>query len=541
MFNLDTDKNRWFALIVLALGLAIVIIDNTVLNVAIPYILRDLKTSVDSIQWVVSGYALIIATLLITMGRLGDLFGRKRIFLIGAVLFAIGSGIASFAGNITILFFGEALIEAIGAAMMLTSSLSLLASEFHGKERAIAFGVWGSVAGASATIGPLLGGYLTTYYSWRWSLRINLLVALVVIIGSVFIKESKGEHGKRFDWAGTFLSGLGLFSLVFALIEGRRFGWWNVDNPLSVFGLNWPTSGVSVIPFAFLAAIVFLTMFVWFEYKIEKNVGSPLLKLSMFKNLSFSFGAATLGIVSLGQFGVFFILPIYLQNVLGLDAFKTGVVFLSSSISVLIFGPLSGFIASKIGPKWVVSTGMVIMSIGMYLLTRSITLDATGWTLAPALVVMGIGIGMPSAQLTNLLLSSVPIKLAGEASAVNSTMRQVGTSIGIAIIGAVLIGSLNTTLAKNINSDSLIPSAAKARIISSIDASTLESGQSFVGTNYPPVLVSAIKDDVKLSLVESSRDALKTAYIFILFGTAATFLLPNRKVTVKGRVREASD
>lgn len=541
MFNLDTDKNRWFALIVLALGLAIVIIDNTVLNVAIPYILRDLKTSVDSIQWVVSGYALIIATLLITMGRLGDLFGRKRIFLIGAVLFAIGSGIASFAGNITILFFGEALIEAIGAAMMLTSSLSLLASEFHGKERAIAFGVWGSVAGASATIGPLLGGYLTTYYSWRWSLRINLLVALVVIIGSVFIKESKGEHGKRFDWAGTFLSGLGLFSLVFALIEGRRFGWWNVDNPLSVFGLNWPTSGVSVIPFAFLAAIVFLTMFVWFEYKIEKNGGSPLLKLSMFKNLSFSFGAATLGIVSLGQFGVFFILPIYLQNVLGLDAFKTGVVFLSSSISVLIFGPLSGFIASKIGPKWVVSTGMVIMSIGMYLLTRSITLDATGWTLAPALVVMGIGIGMPSAQLTNLLLSSVPIKLAGEASAVNSTMRQVGTSIGIAIIGAVLIGSLNTTLAKNINSDSLIPSAAKARIISSIDASTLESGQSFVGTNYPPVLVSAIKDDVKLSLVESSRDALKTAYIFILFGTAATFLLPNRKVTVKGRVREASD
>src|ERR1041385_8544486 len=234
--NLATEKNRWWALVVLALGLTIVIIDNTVLNVAIPYILRDLHTTLDGIQWVISGYALIIATLLITIGRVSDMFGRKKIFVLGTVMFAIGSFIASISKSVGVLFLGEAFIEAIGAAMMLTNSLSLIATEFRGKERGIAFGIWGAVAGASASIGPLLGGYFTTYHSWRWSLRINVVVALVAILGSVFIQESKGEGEERFDWQGMILSILGLFSLVFGVIEGARYGWWHPTSNIFSIG-----------------------------------------------------------------------------------------------------------------------------------------------------------------------------------------------------------------------------------------------------------------------------------------------------------------
>ncbi len=272
--QLATEKNRWIALCFIAMGLAIVIIDNNVLNVAIPYIIRDLHTNFTAIQWVVSGYTLLIATFLITAGRLGDLFGRKKIFLLGTVFFAVGSFIASISMNATMLFFGEAFIEAIGASMMLTSALATLAFEFRGRERAIAFGIWGSIAGASASVGPLLGGYLTAYFSWRYSFRINVIVAIITILGSVFIRDSKSHEGKRFDWVGTFLSGAGLFSLVFAFIEGRNLGW--IHN--------------SPIPFIFAVSFVLLLLFVLWEHRLEKKQLGPLLKLSMFQKPGFSFG-----------------------------------------------------------------------------------------------------------------------------------------------------------------------------------------------------------------------------------------------------------
>ncbi len=333
-----TAKYRWHALVFIAVGLAIVIIDNTVLNVAIPYILRDLNTTLDAMQWIISGYALIIATLLIFMGRLGDVVGRKRVFLAGTVLFAIGSFIASIAKSAGILFIGEALIEAIGAAAMLTSSLALLASEFQGRERALAFGIWGSVAGASATIGPLLGGYFTTYHSWRWSLRINVVVALIAILGSIFIQESKGEEGKRFDWLGTILSGLGFFALVFGVIEGRNYGWWHINKTFSIGSWNWPLHDLSVIPLAFAAAALLLIWFVFYEINLEKNGGEPVVRMSLLRSRGFSWGLIAVAIMSLGQFGVFFVMPIYLQNVLGLTALKTGLVFLSSSLMFMVVG-----------------------------------------------------------------------------------------------------------------------------------------------------------------------------------------------------------
>ncbi len=528
MFNLDTPKFRWIALVVLSLSLAIVIIDNTVLNVAIPYIIKDLKTSVDGIQWVVSGYALIIATLLITVGRLGDIFGRKLILIIGIALFAVGSFIASISGNVFYLFIGEALIEAVGAAMMLTSSLSLIASEFEGKERAIAFGVWGSIAGASASIGPLLGGYFTTYYSWRWSLRINIFVAIIAILGSVFIKEAKGVAGKGFDWLGTFLSGFGLFSLVFGLIEGQKYGWLKPNEMLKIGGWSWPLSSFSIIPIAFVLAVVLLILFVLWEMLKEKKGGSPLLKMSMFKNLGFSIGLTTIGIVSLGQFGVFFVLPIFLQNVLGLNALQTGFVFLWSSVTILIFGPLSGFIASKIGTKWVVSTGMFILALGAFVLINSLNTTTTGWSLGPALILFGIGVGVPSAQITNAIISSVDTSLAGEASAANATIRQVGTSLGIAIIGAVLASSVTANIKNNIQADLSIPEVSKTQIVQNlknVPVVSKTSQQTF--SNQNPILAQSIKADVNQSLVDSSRDSLKAALIFILLGAAVSLLIPN--------------
>jgi EmrB/QacA subfamily drug resistance transporter len=529
-----TDRFRWVALVFLSVGLAIVIIDNTVLNVAIPYILRDLNASLDGIQWVVSGYALIIATLLILMGRLGDILGRKKIFQAGIVLFAIGSFTASVSHSITTLFIGEALIEAIGAAAMLTSTLSLLASEFHGKERAIAFGVWGSVAGASATIGPLLGGYFTTYHSWRWSLRINVVVAIIAILGTIFIKESKGENGKgRFDYLGTVLSGLGLFSLVFGFIEAQKYGWWSMKEIFKIGSTQISFGNLSIVPVAFLLAVLLLLWFVIYEIKVERQRKfSPILRMSMFSHGAFSLSIVTLLIISMGQFGIFFILPIFLQNVIGLTALKTGIAFLAASITLMIVGPVSGFIASKVGPKAVIVVGMIFSVIGIFWISGSLDLHSSILSLIPSMICFGIGAGATSAQLTNLILSAVPIELAGEASSVNAATRQVGTSIGIAILGTVLASTIATNIATNVNTDRFVPDHVKNQIVMNIDSSSVESG-----TVRPPnfgnnLLISlTVTTDIKNSLTKSVKTSTDAAAAFVLLGAVVSFFIP--KATAK--------
>ncbi len=529
--NLATDKFRWLALVVLALSLAIVVIDNSVLNVAVPYIIRDLKTNLSSMEWVISGYALIIATLLITVGRLGDMFGRRKIFIIGLCFFAVGSFIASIAPSIGILFFGEAFIEAIGASMMLTSSLSLIVTEFRGKERAIAFGVWGAVAGAAGALGPLLGGYFTTYYSWRWSLRINVVVAIIAVLGSVFIKEAKGEQDRKgFDFPGMFLSGAGLFSLVFGLIEGQKYGWFHVNNVFKIGSWQWPLTQISVIPFAFLAAAILVASFLLWEYRLEKTKRVPLMRPSIFKNISFSIGLATVIIIALGQFGIFFIMPIYLQNVLGYSAFQTGLLFLVSAGTIFVIGPITGFAASKFTPKWIVTAGMFILAAGVLILRSDISVGANVWTLAPGLLVFGIGMAMASAQLTNIVLSSVPHQLSGEASAINAMARQVGTSVGIAIIGMVLVGAITTGVQNNVRNDVRLPAPIKTKVIDTAGSANFQAGEgSQIAQNVPAEIANAIKFDINDAIVSASKDAVGVAVIFIVLGGIVSIFIKKLK------------
>jgi EmrB/QacA subfamily drug resistance transporter len=521
-----TEENRWYALVIIALALAVVIIDNTVLNVSIPYMLRDLGADLPSIEWVISGYALTIATVLITIGRAGDIIGRKRMFLMGMALFALGSFIGSEATVVDTVIAGRAIIQAIGAAMSLTSALALIAGSFHGRERALAFGVWGAIAGASASIGPLLGGFLTTYYSWRWSLRINIAVAAIAILGSVFIRESRGEGGKGFDFLGTMLSGAGFFTLVFGFIEGSYYGWLFPNQAFSVLGASWPF-GISVIPFFFAASVVFLGLFAARERRLERTGGNPLLKPSIFRNRGFSIGAIALALLAFGQFGIFFLLPIYLENALGLDAFLAGVVFLSSSVSIFIFGTLSGVIASRMNPRWLVISGMSLMTLGSFLLIQSLGLDATGLTLAPALIIYGAGLGLGSAQLTNVILSSAPVSIAGEASAVTTTMRQLGASIGIAVIGAMLAASLVTNITANVEADSSIPPAVAGMVISSLGNIDVEAGQiDGAVQGAGPDIAAAVGKDIGGALVDSTKYALGTGFFFILAGALVSFLIP---------------
>ena len=515
-----TPKNRWYALVIIALGLAIVIIDNTVLNVSVPYILRDLGIGFGTLQWAISGYSLTIAAVLITVGRLGEIYGYKRMFLIGILIFVIGSFTASESHSAFTFILGRALIQAVGAAITLTSALSLLATTFKGHERAVAFGIWGSVAGASAAIGPLLGGYLTTYFSWRWSLRINIIVGLLALIGSVLIMESRRQEETCFDWKGTILSALSLFTLVFGFIQGRALGWWHASATLSW----WPLS-LSPIPFIFLLGLILFYAFYRHERRYEER-SCPLVRFSIFRHRGFSMGLGILVLLALGQFGTFLVLPIFLENVLGLNALQVGLALLSISVSLFVFGSISGFLARRINVKWIAFTGITILGVGSALLISSLSITTTVASLIPALIVFGVGFGLGFSQLNNIIISSAPDEMTGEASALSMTVRQVGFAIGIALVGALLAGSLAANVQRNVAADSSIPSAQKQGVISSLGSVNIEGGDIFGGLDINQSIMPAVKHDVRSALVSASRTAIAVNVVVAFLAALVAFFLP---------------
>lgn len=522
-----THENRWYALMVITLGLAIVVMDNTVLNVSIPYILRDLNTQFNSIQWAVSGYSLTIAAFLITFGRMSDRWGRKLTFLIGMAVFAIGSYVASIASGATLLIIGRALIQALGAAMVMTSALALLSAGYHGRERPIAFGIWSAVAGASGSIGPLVGGYLTTYYSWRWSLRINVLVAILALIGSVFIIESRSARKRYFDTRGTLLSAAGLVGLIYAFIEGRKLGWLHAVGQSTIFGFRWPYS-LSIIPFLMATSIGILVLFALWEYKLEKRGGDPLLRPSFFSGRGFSLGIFLLLLLSFGEFGIFFAIPIYLEVALGYSALKAGFVFLYASVTIFLFGILSGLAAQKFRLKWIAASGLIVMTGGAYMLLGAATLTATIFSLGPPLIVFGIGFGFGESQLNNIVLSDAPKDLSGGASGACTTIRQLGASIGVAVLGAVLASTLTTGMIRNVKSDERIPAFLKPAIVKKLKQVDIEGGRINVSTQIPKLLRKAIKNDVAKAIVSATRHATRYALYFVGVTVLITFILPGK-------------
>jgi len=524
---------KWAGLLVLSLALAIIVIDTTLLNVSLRSIIIDLHTDIQGLQWVITAYALTLGALTITGGRLGDLFGRKRMFVTGAVLFAIGSLVASLSANLTQLIIGEALIEGIGAALMMPATSSLLIANFHGRDRAVAFGVWGSVAGASSAIGPILGGYLTSHYSWRWGFRINVVVAAVLVLGSLIIHESRyNQERSQLDVVGVILSATGLLAVVFGIIQSSAYGWWHAKQAYTALGytLGGP---LSVTPISIALGVTLLAAFVLWERFQENRGRTPLVALELFSIKQFTVGALTMAMLSLGMVGLIFVLPVFLQSVRGLDAMATGLALLPLSLAVLIVGPLSGFLSHKIAPKRLIQAGLLITIVAAVWLSSTISVDATAATLAPALGLYGVGMGLVFAQISNFTLSAVSAQQAGEASGVNNTLRQVGSSLGSAILGAVLLSGITANVTDGIKTSTVIPDQLKPQMVAA--ASTGASNAAFgsgdeakASAKLPPALQQEIKSISDRSVADSAHTTMLYAIPFTILALLMASLLPKR-------------
>ncbi len=520
------DPRRWVTLAIVVVAALIVVIDNTVLTVAIPSILADFHTTLPSLQWVLTGYSLVFATLLIIGGRLGDVYGHRRMFIVGAALFGGGSLLAALSWSVPSLLVGESLIEGIGASLMLPATLAIISNNFQGRERATAFAAWGAVIGLGGALGPLLGGFLTTNYSWRWAFGINVIVAPIAIVGAlVFIaRDSNARKRLAIDVPGALLVAAGMFLLVFGLNEVSRYGWWKPLDNFVVGGVDvWPKSiGVSVMPLVFVLSAAFLFAFYRYERARELRNGDPLFEFGQLRHKGFRYGLITAGILSMGQLGLFFVIPVFLQEAEHLSALENGLWMLPVGIFLLIGAQLGGRMTRRINTTYVVRIGIVLEVIGLVIIAFSIHPGLTLGDLLPGWLIFGFGIGFANSQLTNVVLSDIDPEKSGVASGANSTARQVGSALGVAVIGAAFasLTARNTTEALRASS---LPASVKQTAISGVHA----SGAGFrPGAKVPPDIANTLSHALTSGITDGTRGALLIAAGFVTIGMITSMLIP---------------
>lgn len=442
------DPRRWKALGVLAAGLALIVIDGSIVAVSLPTIIADLGLDLTDAQWVSTSYAVVLSALLLVSGRVGDRIGRRRLFLAGVGLFVIASVLAALAGGAGSLIAAR-LLQGVGGALILPSTLSTVNATFRGPERAAAFGVWGAVMAGAAALGPLLGGWLTSSFSWPWIFLVNVPIGILVLAGTLAwvgeTRDAPRAEGERrdLDVLGALLSALALGSLVFAIVEATTLGWWTELAPLALGGLTLHGPGtLSLVPVLLLVGAAALAGFLLVERRRAAAGREVLLDLTLFRLPAFAWGNITAGTVAIGEFGLLFVLPLYLVNVQALGTLEAGVVLAAMAGGALLSGTLARHLAAAIGAPGTVLVGLGLEVLGIGVLAALLGPDTSIALLVVVLVVYGLGLGLASAQLTSTVLAPVPPEQSGQGSATQSTVRQLGTALGTAISGAMLAAGL---------------------------------------------------------------------------------------------------
>lgn len=527
---------RWKAMPIIALAVSIIIMDATVVNVVLPVLIRDISLTAADAEWVNSVYALVFAALLITVGRIGDIFGRRRLLIVGIIIFGIASALAAMSDSGATLIAAR-LLQGAGGAMILPATLSTVNALFTGRERGIAFAIWGSTIGGMAAVGPLVGGWLTTDFSWRWAFLINIPIAVIVLVGTLlWVPETKDPHAERgADVAGVVLSILGLGALVFGLIEGQRYGWWTTTEQLTVGSFRWGWS-ISPVPVAFMLGAAMLFAFVLVERSRARAHKPALLDLTLMGIRSFRYGSIAALVVALGEFGMLFALPLFLQGALGYTALDTGLLILSLAVGTFLISGGSAQLTRRLGGRGVVRVGLLLEAVAITGLGLSISLTANGWLLAAWLFLYGIGVGMATAQLTSVILADVPVSQSGQASGLQSTFRQLGSALGIAVLGTLLVSTLAAQAAENLSAVPGLDPGARTSIVSVVKDS---AGAAIPEIGSLPQGSPAAQAAAETAMVTAARTTTLSAAGIILLGLLATIALPAMRPEDEDAAEEA--
>lgn len=537
-----SSRTRWIGLLFISLAISLVIIDGTIVNTIFPEIIGELRLTSTEVQWVQESYVLVFASTLLVWGSLADRFGRRLLLLIGIVIFVAASVWAGSADSANSLILAR-VIQGFGGAMVLPTTLSIVNATFQGKERGIAFAVWGSTIGGMVAVGPVLGGWLATDFTWRWAFLINVPLGVLIIAGLVlYVAESKSPGAKqRIDWVGALLS-IALFGpLVFGLIEGRVYGWWlvNPKNSFQVGNLVWPAEGLSVIPVSLAIALIAAVAFVWWERHRERNNQSVLLDLRLYRIASFRNGTVAALIISMGEFGLIFAIPLWLQNVIGMTPIGAGLVLLFLAGGAFVASGVGGALSGKLPAARAVQLGVGLEIVGIvgFGFVASTT---TGWAaIAPFLFLYGVGVGLATAQLTGVIMVDVPMEKTGQGSGSQSTARQVGSALGIAVIGTMLFTGTGASLEDRLTTLG-VPASAQTGIVEAVVDSAGGAipglAQGLEAQAFEPSLAQDIEQASGEALTDGARSASFFAAGFLVLGLLASFRLGSGAQSTSRRV-----
>lgn len=504
---------KWAPLAVLALAQFLMVLDQAVMNVSISQLVDDFGTSVTTIQAVITMYSLVMATLMLTGGKVGDILGRRRAFAIGHVIYGAGSALTAVSWSVGSLLIGWSFLEGIGAALVLPALVALIAATYEGRDRVAAFGVIGGVSGIGIAAGPIVGGFFTTALSWRWVFVGEVLIAAGIVASVRTIADAPLEGRRpRLDWVGSVLSTAGLAMVVIAVLQASSWGWVRPkSSPVEPFGF-------ALTPFVVVGGFAVLALFASWEERQARLGRDRLVDLGLFRVLELRAGLGSFLAQNTILLGIFFTLPLYLQIVLGLDALDTGIRMLPISVAMFLTSASGPTLAAYVSARRIVQAGFVTLVVAGFLLLQTIEPDLRGLAFGAALTLLGIGMGLVASQLGNVIQSAVGAARRGEAGGLQYTAQQLGSSLGTALIGAIVLSALVGAFVNEIEQDDRVG----GELVEDIQVE-IGSGASFVASDQVErQLAEAGVDEATSSAVvedyeAAQLDALKAGLLLAAF------------------------
>lgn len=511
------------------------ILDSTVMNVSISTIVADLHTSVSSLQAAITFYTLTMAALMLTGGKLGDKLGRLKALKIGAVIYGVGSMITALSPNVGVLFIGWSIVEGLGAVLVIPATAALIAMNYKGKDRVIGYTAIGAASGIAVALGPLIGGFLTTYYSWRYVFIAEAIIMALVFLYSFSLKEKKILQKIKLDAPSVLLSACGMVLLVYGILQSKTWGWVTPMTAPEIAGHPITPLGVSIVAYLILAGAIILWLFYRRQIMLEEQNRNPLLRVSMLKIKALRSGVAVLSGQNLITAAIFFVIPIYLQMVLGYDALETGKKIFPLSIGIVLFSLMGSKLISKFSPKQIIRFGQILLIFGAAILTGAINPELQGFLFGTSMFIVGSGLGLLASQIGNVNMSAVDETKSSEVGGLQGTFQNLGSSLGTAIIGSVMIASLTTGFVNAINNNPNIPSTVKSQIDTNSKsgipiASADQVVNKAVSAGLSESEARSIAEDYKTSQIKSLKSSMFFLVVIAILTLALSRNIPDKKI-----------